>query len=56
MANIVWQQNDYIRIKGLSNDVYKQIIINALETIEKANMFELKQILVRALSAFFDEK
>lgn len=36
VANIVGQQTNYVRNKGLSNDVCKQIIINALETMEKA--------------------
>ncbi len=56
VANIVGQQTDYIRNKGLSNDVCKQIIINALETMEKASVSELKEILAGALPAFLDEK
>ena len=34
----------------------KQIIINALETMEKASVSELKEILAGALPAFLDEK
>ena len=56
VANIVGQQADYVRNKGLSNDVYKQIIINALETMERASVNELKQILAGALPAFLDDK
>ncbi len=56
IANIVGQQADYVRNKGLSNDVCKQIIINALETMEKASVSELKEILAGALPAFLDEK
>lgn len=56
VANIVGQQTDYIRNKGLSNDVYKKIIINALETMEKASVTELKQILLGALPAVLDDK
>ncbi len=56
VANIVGHQTDYIRNKGLSNDVCKQIIINALETMEKASVSELKEILAGALPAFLDEK
>lgn len=56
VANIVGQQTDYVRNKGLSNDVCKQIIINALETMEKASVSELKEILAGALPAFLDEK
>ena len=56
VANIVGQQTDYVRNKGLSNDVCKQIIINALETMEKASVSELKEILAGALPVFLDEK
>lgn len=56
VANIVGQQTSYVRNKGLSNDVCKQIIINALETMEKASASELKEILSGALPAFLDEK
>lgn len=56
VANIVGQQTDYIRNKGHSNDVYKKIIINALETMEKASVTELKQILLGALPAVLDDK
>ena len=56
VANIVGQQTDYVRNKGLSNDVCKQLIINALETMEKASVAELKEVLAGALPAFLDEK
>ncbi len=56
VANMVGQQTDYIRNKGLSNNVCKQIIMNALETMEKASVSELKEILAGALPAFLDEK
>jgi len=56
VANIVGQQTDYVRNKGLSNDFYKQIIINALETMERASVNELKQILAGALLAVLDDK
>ena len=56
VANIVGQQTDYVRNKGLSNDVYKQIIISALETMERASVNELKQILAGALPAVLDDK
>ena len=42
--------------KGLSNDVCKQLIINALKTMEKASVAELKEILAGALPVFLDEK
>ena len=56
VANIVGQQTNYVRNKGLSNDVYKQIIINALETMGRASVNELKQILSGALPAVLDDK
>lgn len=56
VANIVGQQTDYVKNKGLSNDVYKQIIINALETMERASVTELKEILLGALPAVLDDR
>lgn len=56
VANIVGQKTDYVRNKGLSNDVYKQIIINALRTMKDASVSELKEVLIGALPAIFDEK
>lgn len=56
VANIVGQKADYVRNKGLSNDVYKQIIINALKTMKGASVSELKEVLIGALPAIFDEK
>ena len=56
VANIVGQQTDYLRNKGLSNDVYKKIIINALETMEKASVVELKQVLLGTLPAVLNDK
>lgn len=56
VANIVGQQTDYVRNKGLSNEVYKKININALETREKASVTELKQILLGALPVVLDDK
>lgn len=56
VANMVGQQTEYVKNKGLSNDVYKKIIINALETMDRASVTELKQILVGALPAILDDK
>ena len=56
VANMVGQQTEYIKNKGLSNDVYKKIIVNALETMDRASVTELKQILVGALPAILDDK
>ena len=56
VANIVGQQTDYVKNKGLSNDVYKQIIINVLETMERASVTELKEILLGALPAVLNDR
>lgn len=56
VANIVGQQTDYVKNKGLSNDVYKQIIINALETMERVSVTELKEILLGALPAVLNDR
>lgn len=56
VANIVGQQTDYVKNKGLSNDVYKQIIINALETMERASVTVLKEILLGALPAVLNDR
>ena len=56
VANIVGQQTDYVKNKGLSNDVYKKIIINALETMERASVTELKEILLGALPAVLNDR
>lgn len=42
VANMVGQQTEYVRNKGFSNDVYKKIIVNALETMDIASVTELK--------------
>ncbi len=56
VANAVGQPTEYVKNKGLSNTVCKQIIINALETMEKASVSELKAILAGALPASLNEK
>lgn len=42
VANMVGQQTEYVRNKGFSNDAYKKIIVNALETMDRASVTELK--------------
>ena len=56
VANAVGKETDYILDKGLSNEKYKQIIINALETMKEARVAELTKLLEGALPARFDEK
>lgn len=56
VANIIGQQTEYVRNKGLSSDVCKKIIINALETMGSASVSDLKEILAGALPASLNEK
>lgn len=56
VANIVGQQTEYVKNKGLKNDVCKQIIINALDTMGEASAGELKEVLSGSLSAVLNDK
>jgi ATP-dependent DNA helicase RecG len=56
IANMVGQKTDYVRNKGLTNDVYKQIICNALNTMGEASVSELKSIMAGAFPAMLNEK
>lgn len=56
IANMVGQKTEYVKNKGLSNDVYKKIIYNALDTMKLASVTELKSVLEGALPAVLDEK
>ena len=56
IANMVGQKTEYVKNKGLSNDVYKKIIYNALDTMKQASVTELKSVLEGALPAVLDEK
>lgn len=56
VANMVGQKTEYLKNRGLNNDVCKQLIMNALETMGGASASELKAILSGALPAFMDEK
>lgn len=55
VANIVGTPIDYVKNKGLNKDVYRQLIINMLETMESAKTSEIKEILQGALPAIMDE-
>ena len=50
IADIVDQKANYIRNKGLDDDICKQLIIKALKTLGKASKQELTEILDKALS------
>lgn len=56
VANMVGTPIDYVKNKGLNKDVYRQLIINMLETMESAKTSEIKEILQGALPAIMDEK
>lgn len=49
VADIVGQKADYIRNKGLNDDVCKQLIAKALETMGEASKQDLMEILDKAL-------
>ena len=56
VANMVGQKTEYLKNRGLNNDVCKQLIMNALETMGGASASELKAVLSGALPAFMDER
>ena len=56
IADLVGQKTEYVKNKGLSNDVYKKIISNALNTMGEASVSELKSVLEGALPAILNEK
>lgn len=49
VANIVGQKAAYVRNKGLDDDVCKQLIIKALESMGEASKQELMEVLEKAL-------
>ncbi|GAB6954825.1 RNA-binding domain-containing protein [Mediterraneibacter glycyrrhizinilyticus] len=49
VADIVGQKATYVRNKGLDDDICKQLIIKALESMEEASKQELMEVLEKAL-------
>lgn len=49
VADIVGQKAAYVRNKGLGDDVCKQLIIKALESMGEASKNELMEVLEKAL-------
>ena len=49
VADIVGQKAAYVRNKGLDDDICKQLIIKALESMEDASKQELMEVLEKAL-------
>lgn len=55
VADIVGQKADYIRNKGLDDDICKQLIVKALETMGEASKQELMEILDKVLPEILSE-
>ena len=51
IADIVGQKAAYIRNKGLDDDICKQLIIKALQSMGEANKHDLMEVLEKALPA-----
>ena len=49
VANVVGKETEYVKNKGLANDVYKQIILNAIEKMDGCSVSQLKEVLKGAL-------
>lgn len=56
IANLVGHKEDYVLNRGLKNDVYRQMILNALETMGEATVLELRTVLVGTFPSHMDEK
>ena len=56
VANLVGHKEDYVLNRGLKNDVYRQMILNALETMGEATVLELRTVLVGTFPSHMDEK
>lgn len=55
VADIVGEKTNYIRNKGLEDDICKQLIIKALETMGEASKQELMEILDKVLPEVLSE-
>ena len=56
VANSVGQKANYIRNKGLDDDICKQLIIKALEAMGEASKQDLMEILEKALPDVLSEE
>lgn len=56
VANMVGKPVEYVKNKGLNKDVYEQLVINALKTMTKAKVSDIKAVLEGALPAIMNEK
>lgn len=55
VADMVGKKTDYVRNKGLDEDVCKELIINALKTMKSASMLELLDVIRPALPNVLDD-
>ena len=55
VADIMGQKADYIHNKGLEDDICKQLIVKALETMGEASRQDLMEILVKVLPEVLSE-
>lgn len=55
VADILGQKAAYVRNKGLDDDICKQLIIKALESIGSASRRELMEVLKKALPEVLNE-
>ena len=56
IANLVGHKEDYVLNRGLKNDIYRQMILNALETMGSASVFELRNVLIGTFPSHMNEK
>lgn len=56
VADIVGQKAVYVRNKGLDDDICKQLIIKALESMGEASKQELVEVLEKALPEVLSEE
>ena len=56
VADIVGQKAVYVRNKGLDDDICKQLIIKALDSMEKASKHELMEVLEKALPEILSDE
>lgn len=54
--SVVGKETEYVKNKGLANDVYKQLILNAIEKMDGCGVSQLKGILKGALPESLDQK
>lgn len=56
IADIVGKKEEYVRNKGLKRDVYRQMVLNALNQMGTASVAEIYKVLEGTLPAHMNEK